>query len=109
MLLEEGHEVVCLDNLSTGAIANINAAPWAEVWIDGDKAGVRRFGAMHLTPVMQAVTADPFPASYSVRVRQSAWRRGPSAMRLRRPCNRTRQAMATSRTTKSRPLSSRPS
>ncbi len=32
--------------------------------------GVRRFGAMHLTPTMQAVTADPFPASYSDKVRQ---------------------------------------
>jgi 5-(hydroxymethyl)furfural/furfural oxidase len=32
--------------------------------------GVRRFGAMHLTPVMQAVTSDPFPASYSDKVRQ---------------------------------------
>ena len=32
--------------------------------------GVRRFGAMHLTPVMAGVTADPFPASYSDKVRQ---------------------------------------
>ena len=32
--------------------------------------GVRRFGAMHLTPAMQAVTDDPFPASYSDKVRQ---------------------------------------
>ena len=32
--------------------------------------GVRRFGAMHLTPSMQSVTADPFPASYSDKVRQ---------------------------------------
>ena len=32
--------------------------------------GVRRFGAMHLTPSMQAVTTDPFPASYSDKVRQ---------------------------------------
>src|SRR6202034_2726839 len=32
--------------------------------------GVRRFGAMHLTPIMQAVTEDPFPASYSDKVRQ---------------------------------------
>ena len=32
--------------------------------------GVRRFGAMHLTPTMQSVTADPFPASYSDKVRQ---------------------------------------
>lgn len=32
--------------------------------------GVRRFGAMHLTPVMQAVTEFPFPASYSDKVRQ---------------------------------------
>jgi 5-(hydroxymethyl)furfural/furfural oxidase len=32
--------------------------------------GVRRFGAMHLTPVMESVTADPFPASYSDKVRQ---------------------------------------
>ena len=32
--------------------------------------GVRRFGAMHLTPIMQGVTADPFPASYSDKVRQ---------------------------------------
>jgi 5-(hydroxymethyl)furfural/furfural oxidase len=32
--------------------------------------GVRRFGAMHLTPVMQAVTDNPFPASYSDKVRQ---------------------------------------
>jgi 5-(hydroxymethyl)furfural/furfural oxidase len=32
--------------------------------------GVRRFGAMHLTRTMRAVTADPFPASYSDKVRQ---------------------------------------
>src|SRR6478672_991071 len=32
--------------------------------------GVRRFGAMHLTATMQAVTTDPFPASYSDKVRQ---------------------------------------
>lgn len=32
--------------------------------------GVRRFGAMHLTPTMQTVTSDPFPASYSDKVRQ---------------------------------------
>lgn len=32
--------------------------------------GVRRFGAMHLTPIMQEVTSDPFPASYSDKVRQ---------------------------------------
>jgi 5-(hydroxymethyl)furfural/furfural oxidase len=32
--------------------------------------GVRRFGAMHSTPAMQAVTTDPFPASYSDKVRQ---------------------------------------
>jgi 5-(hydroxymethyl)furfural/furfural oxidase len=32
--------------------------------------GIRRFGAMHLTPIMQAVTSDPFPASYSDKVRQ---------------------------------------
>ncbi len=32
--------------------------------------GVRRFGAMHHTPTMQAVTTDPFPASYSDKVRQ---------------------------------------
>lgn len=32
--------------------------------------GVRRFGAMHLTPAMQSVTSDPFPASYSDKVRQ---------------------------------------
>jgi len=32
--------------------------------------GVRRFGAMHLTPTMQAVATDPFPASYSDKVRQ---------------------------------------
>jgi 5-(hydroxymethyl)furfural/furfural oxidase len=32
--------------------------------------GVRRFGAMHLTPSMQAVVTDPFPASYSDKVRQ---------------------------------------
>ncbi len=32
--------------------------------------GVRRFGAMHLTPTMQGVTTDPFPASYSDKVRQ---------------------------------------
>ena len=32
--------------------------------------GVRRFGAMHLTPEMRAVTTDPFPASYSDKVRQ---------------------------------------
>jgi 5-(hydroxymethyl)furfural/furfural oxidase len=32
--------------------------------------GVRRFGAMHMTPTMQTVTADPFPASYSDKVRQ---------------------------------------
>ncbi len=32
--------------------------------------GIRRFSAMHLTPIMQTVTADPFPASYSDKVRQ---------------------------------------
>lgn len=32
--------------------------------------GVRRFGALHLTPIMQTVTSDPFPASYSDKVRQ---------------------------------------
>ena len=32
--------------------------------------GVRQFGAMYLTPVMQAVTDNPFPASYSDKVRQ---------------------------------------
>jgi 5-(hydroxymethyl)furfural/furfural oxidase len=32
--------------------------------------GVRRVGAMHLTPTMQAVTDNPFPASYSDKVRQ---------------------------------------
>ncbi len=32
--------------------------------------GVRRFGAIHLTPEMRAVTTDPFPASYSDKVRQ---------------------------------------
>ena len=32
--------------------------------------GVRRFGAMHLTPVMRSVTDNPFPASYSDKVRQ---------------------------------------
>ena len=32
--------------------------------------GIRRFGAMHLTPVMQGVTSNPFPASYSDKVRQ---------------------------------------
>jgi 5-(hydroxymethyl)furfural/furfural oxidase len=32
--------------------------------------GIRRFGAMHLTPIMQTVTSDPFPASYSDKVRQ---------------------------------------
>lgn len=32
--------------------------------------GVRRFSAMHLTDVMKAVTDDPFPASYSDKVRQ---------------------------------------
>jgi 5-(hydroxymethyl)furfural/furfural oxidase len=32
--------------------------------------GIRRFGAMHLTPIMQGVTTDPFPASYSDKVRQ---------------------------------------
>jgi 5-(hydroxymethyl)furfural/furfural oxidase len=32
--------------------------------------GVRRFGAIHLTPTMQSVTSDAFPASYSDRVRQ---------------------------------------
>jgi 5-(hydroxymethyl)furfural/furfural oxidase len=32
--------------------------------------GVRRFAAMHLTPIMQSVTTDPFPASYSDKVRQ---------------------------------------
>jgi len=32
--------------------------------------GVRRFGAMHLTPTMQGATTDPFPASYSDKVRQ---------------------------------------
>ena len=32
--------------------------------------GVRRFSAMHLTDVMRSVTEDPFPASYSDKVRQ---------------------------------------
>jgi 5-(hydroxymethyl)furfural/furfural oxidase len=32
--------------------------------------GVRRFCAMHLTPELQSVTSDPFPASYSDKVRQ---------------------------------------
>ena len=32
--------------------------------------GIRRFSAMHLTPIMQTVTSDPFPASYSDKVRQ---------------------------------------
>jgi 5-(hydroxymethyl)furfural/furfural oxidase len=32
--------------------------------------GVRRFGAMHLTPTMRSVTDNPFPASYSDKVRQ---------------------------------------
>jgi 5-(hydroxymethyl)furfural/furfural oxidase len=32
--------------------------------------GVRRFAGMHLTPIMEGVTADPFPASYSDKVRQ---------------------------------------
>jgi len=32
--------------------------------------GVRRFSTMHLTPVMEGVTEDPFPASYSDKVRQ---------------------------------------
>jgi len=32
--------------------------------------GVRRFGALHLTPEMRTVTTDPFPASYSDKVRQ---------------------------------------
>ena len=32
--------------------------------------GVRRSAAMHLSPTMQAVTSDPFPASYSDKVRQ---------------------------------------
>jgi 5-(hydroxymethyl)furfural/furfural oxidase len=32
--------------------------------------GVRRFSAMHLTPLLESVTTDPFPASYSDKVRQ---------------------------------------
>jgi 5-(hydroxymethyl)furfural/furfural oxidase len=32
--------------------------------------GVRRFSAMHLTPIMQAVTSHPFPATYSDRVQR---------------------------------------
>lgn len=32
--------------------------------------GVRRFSAIHLTDVMRSVTEDPFPASYSDKVRQ---------------------------------------
>ena len=32
--------------------------------------GVRKFGALHLTPIMQTVTDNPFPASYSDKVRQ---------------------------------------
>jgi 5-(hydroxymethyl)furfural/furfural oxidase len=32
--------------------------------------GVRRFSAMHLTPQLEGVTTDPFPASYSDKVRQ---------------------------------------
>jgi 5-(hydroxymethyl)furfural/furfural oxidase len=34
--------------------------------------GVRRFGAMHLTPIMQGVTSDPFPANNTDRVRRVA-------------------------------------
>ncbi len=30
--------------------------------------GVRRFGAMHLTPIMQSVTSEPFPANNTDRV-----------------------------------------
>jgi len=33
--------------------------------------GVRRFGAMHLTPIMQSVTSDPFPANNIDRVRRA--------------------------------------
>lgn len=32
--------------------------------------GIRRFGAMHLTPIMKSVTEEAFPASYSDKVRQ---------------------------------------
>jgi 5-(hydroxymethyl)furfural/furfural oxidase len=32
--------------------------------------GVRRFGAMHLTPITQSVTSDPFPANNTDRVRR---------------------------------------
>jgi 5-(hydroxymethyl)furfural/furfural oxidase len=32
--------------------------------------GVRRFGMMHLTPIMQSVTSDPFPANNTDRVRR---------------------------------------
>ena len=32
--------------------------------------GLRRSAAMHLSPTMQTVTSDPFPASYSDKVRQ---------------------------------------
>ena len=32
--------------------------------------GVRRFGAMHLTPIMHVVTSHPFPATYSDRVQR---------------------------------------
>ena len=32
--------------------------------------GIRHFGAMHLTDIMKTVTSDPFPASYSDKVRQ---------------------------------------
>jgi 5-(hydroxymethyl)furfural/furfural oxidase len=32
--------------------------------------GIRHFGAMHLTDIMKSVTSDPFPASYSDKVRQ---------------------------------------
>jgi 5-(hydroxymethyl)furfural/furfural oxidase len=32
--------------------------------------GVRRFGAMHLTPIVRSVTSDPFPATNTDRVRR---------------------------------------
>ena len=38
--------------------------------LDRLKDGVRRMAQIHATPAMQAATSDPFPASYSDKVRQ---------------------------------------
>ena len=65
----------------TGSVALASADPLAEPAVafnllsdprDLERLmdGVRRSAAWHLTPEMRAVTTDPFPASYSDKVRQ---------------------------------------